>query len=375
MKIAVNVRFLIKDHLEGIGVFSFHTLKEITSLHPEHDFYFIFDRPYDQSFVFSKNIHPIVLFPPARHPFLWFIWYEMSIDKYLKKIKPDIFVSMDGFISLRSNCKQLAVVHDLAFESFPKDIPWLASKYYRYFFPKFVKKANRIATVSNFSKYDIIQKYDCQETKIDVVFNGASDIFKPINDGQKAFIKQRFTNGSDFFIYVGALHQRKNISSLLKAFDKYKKTYNSDIKLVIVGRKFWPHKEMEDSYNNMDHKNEVVFTGRLADTDLANTLASATALVYISYFEGFGIPLIEAMKCGVPVITSNKSSLPEVAGEAGMIVDPFDINGIADAMNKIAKDNNLRENLIEKAQIQLNKFSWPKSASLLWESIEKTIKN
>ena len=159
MKIVINVRFLIKDQLEGIGVFTNETLSRLTKKHPEHQFYFVFDRKAHPDFSFSGNIIPVVALPPARHPLLWCIWFQISLKFVLRRIKPDIFVSMDGFLPLASKIKKLAVIHDIAFEHYPKDIPFSVRKYYLHYFPKFAKKADRIATVSEYSKNDIIFTY------------------------------------------------------------------------------------------------------------------------------------------------------------------------------------------------------------------------
>ena len=150
MKIAVNTRLLLKNKLEGIGWFTYESLKRIVLSHPEHDFYFIFDRKYDDEFVFAKNVTPIVVGPPARHPLLHFIWYEISIPRVLKRINPDVFISPDAFLSLSSKYPDLIVIHDLNFEHFPEYMPWLWRSYYRYFTPRYAKKAKRIATVSEF---------------------------------------------------------------------------------------------------------------------------------------------------------------------------------------------------------------------------------
>lgn len=152
MKIAVNTRLLVKNKLEGIGWFSYETLKRITTQHPEHEFYFIFDRKHSDDFIFSDNVTPIELFPQARHPFLYYLWFEFSMPRLLKKLKPDLFLSPDGYLSLKSKIKSLVVFHDLNFEHYPEDIPWLERKNYKYFFPRYAKKADRIATVSEYSK-------------------------------------------------------------------------------------------------------------------------------------------------------------------------------------------------------------------------------
>ncbi|MEE4259278.1 MAG: glycosyltransferase family 1 protein [Bacteroidales bacterium] len=373
MKIAVNTRLLLKNKLEGIGWFMFETLRRIVRDHPEHTFYFIFDRKYDEKFIFANNVIPVVIGPPARHVSLFYIWFEYAIPHALKKIKPDVFVSPDAYNSLRSPFKSLIVIHDLNFEHYPEKMPWLIRKYYRYFTPLFARKADRIATVSEFSKNDIVKQYSIDPTKIDVVYNGVNKDYIPVNENIKLEIKEKYTGGSDFFVYVGALIDRKNLDNLFKAFDMFKKSAANDIKLLIVGSKMWHNKELELTYESMQFKADVIFTGRLPIEELCRATASAMVMTYVSYFEGFGIPILEAFAAGVPVITSNVTSMPEVAGDAAILVDPFDVEEISSAMKNIAENESLRENLIQKGFQRCKAFSWDVSAQNLWRSIEKTM--
>jgi len=373
MEIVVNTRLLLKDKLEGIGWFSYETLKRITNDHPEHHFVFLFDRAYDEDFIFADNITPLILSPPARHPFLFYWWFEFSVADFLNKFKPDLFLSPDGYMSLKSNCKQLAVIHDISFEHYPKDVSWLVRKYYTHFFPKFARKANSIATVSEFSKNDIATQYKIDASKIDVVYNGCNESYMPVNEEIKLKTKKTFSKNCDYFLFVGSLHPRKNISRLFEAFDKFKDTASNDIKLVIVGEKYRWTTEIKKTYLNMKFKQDVLFTGRLSTDNLKNVLGSAMAMTYVPYFEGFGIPILEAMNCDTPVITSNLTSMPEVAKEAALLVDPFSVDSISSAMVLIYQDKNLRNNLIEKGRKRKLDFSWNKTANKLWKSIEKTI--
>lgn len=373
MEIVVNTRLLLKNRLEGIGWFSYETLKRITQNHPEHHFVFLFDRDYDEEFVFSDNVTPLILSPQARHPILFYWWFEFSVANFLNKYKPDLFLSPDGYLSLNAKCKQLAVIHDISFKHYPNDVSYLVRKYYNYFFPKFARKANRIATVSHFSKEDIAESYKIERSKIDVVFNGCNDTYKPIAAGIQSEIKKRYSNGCDYFLFVGSLHPRKNIARLFRAFDQFKETTGSNVKLIIVGKKYYWTTEIKNTHLNMKFKEDVIFTGRLSNEDLNSVLGAALALTYVPYFEGFGIPILEAMNCDTPVITSNVTSMPEVAADAAILVDPFSVESIATGMSKIYNGPELRKQLIEKGRIRKCEFSWNKTADLLWESVEKTI--
>ena len=228
--------------------------------HPEHDFIFLFDRPFDEKFVFAKNVEPVVINPPARHPFLFYLWFEFGVKKALKKHKADLFFSPDGYLSLSSNIPQIAVMHDLNFEHNPQDLKWLMRSYYRRFFPKFAEKASKIITVSDYSKEDIIKTYDIDPLKISSIWNGASDVFKPISADEKKSIQNEYANGQPFFLFVGALHPRKNVKRLILAFEQMK-IANPDNKtqLIIVGTELWSNSKTNIKFCGFVKKNSWIF--------------------------------------------------------------------------------------------------------------------
>lgn len=374
MRIAVNTRFLLEGKLEGLGRYTHEVCSRLVKNHPEHDFYFFFDRPFSKEFIYADNVKPIVLFPPARHPFLWFVWFQWSVKRALKKYKIDYFISPDSFLALGSKTPQHLVVHDLAFEHHPEGIPSLVAKYYKKYLPQFCKKANRIITVSEFTKQDVIKQYQIAEDKIDAILNGVDFTFSAVSEDNKKNIRQELTQEKPFFVYLGAMHPRKNISNLLLAFESFKKNTGSDFKLVLVGRKAWHNEEMEQVYNQLTCKDDIVFTGRVTDERLVEILSSAYALTYIPFFEGFGLPIIEAQACGIPVICSNTSSMPEVLGDGGLKVDPYDITSISDAMSEIVNET-LYLDLKQKAKLNAQKFNWDTTASQFWNSVQKGMKD
>lgn len=373
MRIAVNTRLLLKNKLEGIGWYTLETLSRIVKSHPEHEFYFLFDRPYSQEFIFAENVHPIVINPPTRHPILWYLWFEHRIPRVLKKLEVDLFLSPDGFLSLSNNTPSIAVIHDINFKHHPKDLKYLHRIFYNYFFKKYAQKADRIITVSDFSKTDICNSYQIDPSKIDVTLNGVNNNFHPIGLDQQIVVRKKYSEGKDYFLFVGALHPRKNISRLLQAFDEFKKNTKSSNKLLIVGAKMWWNKTLQTSFEEMKHKNDVIFTGRKSPEELNQLYASALAFCFVPYFEGFGIPIVEAMKCACPVITSNITAMPEIAGDAALLVDPFDTNEITQAMIKLNGNNELRSELSARGQMHAQHFNWNTTAQTLWESIEKVL--
>lgn len=371
MVIAVNTRFLIHDRLEGIGWFSYETLKRISQQHPEHQFHFIFDRPYHPSMIFADNVTAHVIGPQARHPFLWYAWFQWSLPALINKIKPDVFVSPDGYTSTAIKVPNLLVIHDLAFEHFADHHPTLVRKFLQYYSPKYAKNATRIATVSEYSRQDIAQRYGVDPMKIDKVYNGVNNAYKPISAENAQATRNKYTQGQPYFMYAGSINPRKNVVRLLLAFDEYKKTTNAPDKLLLVGAKGWKTGDVHQTLNSLEFKADVIQTGHMGLEQLVPIVASAKCMLYVSLFEGFGIPIVEAMRCGVPVVTSNTSSMPEVAADAALIVDPSHTDSITDAMVKLHNNPELAKELGQKGLERSKAFSWDNAAADLWASIEK----
>lgn len=364
---------MLSGKMEGIGWFTHEIMKRVVAAHPEHEFHFIFDRPFSSEFVFAPHVIPHVLPPQARHPLLYKIWYDYSIPRLLRKIKADVFISPDAMLSLRATIPQLIVIHDLNFEHYPEDVPAVYTRFLKKRSPMFAEKARRIVTVSEFSKQDICQLYGVQSEKIDVVYNSAHAAYQPISESEKNTTREKFSEGKSYFVFVSSIHPRKNLQRLLPAFDSFKKQTHSDVKLMVVGQKFWFNEKLQQAFDAMEFKSDVIFAGRMDVHDLNKVVASSLASVYPSYFEGFGIPVVEAFQCGAPVITSTASSLPEVAGDAALLVDPFSVQSIADALMCIYQEPALREKLVEKGFDRAKQFSWDISAEKFWASIQKTM--
>jgi len=371
MRIGINTRNLIPNKMEGFGHYTFEIVSRLISAHPEHEFILFYDRQIDPPFNFGTNAYEVVVSPPTRHPILHLIWFEIKLPRALKKHKIDLFFSPDGYCSLRSKVPQVAVIHDINFEHNPKDLPKLVSIYLRYCFPKFAKKVKHIITVSSYSKADIVRTYAIEPDGITVIPNSSNEVFVPISLPERSKVKAQWTRGKDFFLFVGSLHPRKNVQRLLDAFSIIA-SEDKDIKLVIVGTKMWRSTYLKIPLSVQE---QVVFTGHVPLDELAGITASAMALVYVPYFEGFGIPLVESMQCGIPILAANTTSLPEVAGNAAIYCDPFDTNQIAEGMRKLQKDDALRHELSLNGLKRSKLFSWETSAQAVWEIIEATAKS
>lgn len=373
MRIAVNTRFLLKGKLEGFGRFTQESVSRMVLQHPEHEFLFFFDRPYDEQFLFADNVQGFHLFPPARHPVLFYAWFEGLVAHQLRKQKADVFLSPDGFCSLRTKTPTLLVVHDISFKHFPEYVPFVERQYYNRFMPRFIQKATRVATVSEYSKQDIVANYAIAPDQVDVVYNGVNPEFIPLSGEDRQAVRDQFSNGQPFFFYIGSVHPRKNVSRLIQAFDQFKARCDSPMQLLLGGRMAWQTSEVEQVYSASPYQSDIHFLGRLSESDLFRLTASAFALTYVSILEGFGIPILEAMQCNTPVITAKVTSMPEVAGDAAELVDPFSVDSIAQGMLKMWQDEPFRAQCIAKGQERLKLFSWDQTADRLWESLMRTV--
>lgn len=375
MRVGVNSRLLLKDKLEGIGYFTLKNLERLAKNHPDCEFVLFFDRPYDRDFVFAKNVKPIVIPLPTRHPMLWHIYFEILLPIYIRLYKIDVFFSPEGYVPTRVKSPMLCTIHDINFEH---DKTYIGNRVYQrymeYFTPRFAKSANAVLTVSEFSKQDIATTYQIDENKIFNVESSANEDYITYSKEENERTRERYSNSCPYFYFVGSLQKRKNLTNLFRAFDLFKDKTQSNVKLLIVGSKKWWKGEIEDTFNAMRFKEEVVFTGRLPLEEVNRIASASIALVFVSFFEGFGVPPLEAYRSSTAVITSNTSSMPEIAGEGALYANPYDVNSICEAMIRLYSNPLLREELIRKGQEQAKKYSWDKTAELVWNAIEKVLK-
>lgn len=361
--------------MEGLGWYTYEVFSRMARQHPEDEFVFLFDRPYDQSFIFSENVTAKMVLPPARHPLLFKIWYEYSLPLILDRIRPDVFISPDNFCSISYSGKTILVVHDLAYRHFPEYIPKGVLKYYRNNMPRYVHRADRIVAISEATKADIVDlSGELIADKITVIPNGVRQSIMPLDIEEKRRGRQRFSGGKDYFLFVGAIHPRKNIQRLVQAFNAFKQETNDSICLVLCGRMAWHTDEIKEEIDASPYKKDIILTGHLPEDELNLLLGSAFTLVYPSLFEGFGLPIVEAFNAGVPVITSNQSSMPEVAGDAALLIDPYSVEELAISLKYIRNNTNLARNLIKKGYERRSMFNWDLSSKHFYQTIKLLLK-
>ena len=367
MRIAVNARTLIPHRMEGVARFAWETTKRMILSHPEDQFYLFFDRPFDDQFIIAPNVTGIILRPQARHPILWNIWFDYSVIRAIKKYSIEVFYSPDGFSykkKLDEKIGSLIVTHDLAYLYYPDTIMKSHLPYYQKNVPIFHEISDHIITVSESTKQDIIANFGIEASKITVAYNALMKV--------SHFEKTPRIEGK-YFLYLGSIHPRKNIKRLLASYELFRKNQvhsEDSIKLVIAGRRAFKKENLEEYLDRMEYKNEVIFTGAVDEETKWNLLHFAHIFVYISLFEGFGIPLLEAMEMGIPVISSKEGALSEIGGNAIFQVDPLEIESIVEGMEKLWDNKTLRQNLITNGKHRVQDFSWDESAHKIYAEIK-----
>ena len=373
MKIAINTRFLLPGKMEGIGWFTYEVCKRLVQMHPEHEFIFLFDRKYSKEFVFEKHVRPLSVFPPARHPILFYWWFEWSLPRIFKKHQPDVFISTDNFASLAVDVPTLLVIHDVAYKDFPDMVSYSHRKHYEYFMPRYAHRANRITTVSEFAKQSIATHLQVPLDKIDVTYNGCNEAYKPFSEQEKEAVRTQYTGGAPFLLYSGSIHPRKNLPRMLRAFDLFKRRTNSPLKFALAGRMAWQTGAVGAALEQMEYQEDVLFLGYKGIDELPKITAAAFAMMYVSLFEGFGLPILESMQAEVPVITSNITSMPEVAGGAALLADPYSPSDISNKIQQLWENEPLRQAYINKGIQRRQQFSWDTTAKKTWESLERML--
>lgn len=370
MKIGVNTRLLLPGTLEGIGRFTHEILSRMVKDHPQDQFYFFFDRPYDGKYVYGDNVIPIVVKPMARTPIHWVWWFEVALPKALNKYGIDVFFSPELYTSLRAKTPSLLVAHDIAYHHFPHHFRWDHLWYLKKYTPLFLNRADKISCVSQATMNDIVKVFSIKKEKLFVAENGPTPGFIPVGYDEKLEVRKKLTAGHPYFLYLGSIHPRKNVESLIQAFEMFRKSNSTNTnKLVLVGRMAWKTKKVKKVFDSSAVKEDVLFLGQREDA--ASIMGGAEALIYVSLFEGFGIPILEAFQSRIPVITSNHGSMKEVAGDGAILVEPTNVAAIAQGMEKIVSDAAFSKNLVKKGTEVLKKYNWSKSANIIYDEIIK----
>ncbi len=300
------------------------------------------------------------------------IWHRLSLPLPVETFtgRVDLFHGMDFTLPpTLSGTRTAVTVYDLAYERTPDDTMPGMQAYLARVVPQAVARADRVIAISEATKADIVELYGADPAKVAVVVPGVDARFNPQHeDGERRRIRAKYgLPGGDFLLTVGTLQPRKNHARLVEAYARALEETNSEVPLVIAGARGWAYGAVHDAIGEQGLAGHVIFPGFVDDADLPALYRTALAVAYPSLYEGFGLPVAEAMACGTPVVTSNVSSLPEAAGDAALLVDPLDTDALADALVRLLTDDALRDDLRARGLAQAAKFTWEHAAERLWD--------
>lgn len=357
MRIGVDLR-LTYHQPAGISRYTSHLVKELAKINQEDDFVIFQHRRHHTPVVQQSNFRRATLFSPV-HTRLeqWLLPLELS------RFSLDLLHSTDFIPPLRSGLPTVITVHDLAFLHWPHFLTKDSATYYGQI-DRAAKHARHIIVPSESTKQDLIAQLGVPPNRVSVIYEAADETFVPLPLREtRALVRKRYNLPASFILFVGTIEPRKNVDGLLQAFHHLREKYGErDTGLVIAGGRGWLYDEIEQLIERLDLNGSVYLLGRVPDEDLHRLYVAARAHVHPAHYEGFGLPPLEAMACGTPTIVSNVSSLPEVVGDAALLVNPENWEEIAVAMHRLLVDDDLHAELRQKGLERARHFSWSLTA-------------
>jgi glycosyltransferase involved in cell wall biosynthesis len=356
MRVGIDAR-LVYYSQAGIGQYILHLVNGLAKVDQDNEYVLLQSRKDDTTILDQSNFRRVSLWTPSHHRL-----ERYSLNVELVRLGLDVLHSPDFIPPRRPSCKSVITVHDLAFLLYPHFLTKESARYYGHI-DQAVRWTDHIIAVSESTKRDTIQHLGVPEDKITVVHEAANPIFRQV-DKKHAREQVRKRHGVDgpFVLFVSTIEPRKNVPTLVRAIWQLLECYKEDVKLVLAGGKGWL---FEDAFGIVDDLNldgHVHFVGRVSSQELLHLYNAAELLAHPAFYEGFGLPPLEAMACGLPVIVSDVASLPEVVGDAGLLVDPHEVDELTVAMWRVLNEQQLRTEMQEKGLRQADRFSWERAA-------------
>jgi len=356
MRVGIDAR-LVYYSQAGIGQYIFHLVNGLARLDAENEYVLLQSRKDDTTILERPNFRRISLWTPSHHRLER---YALNVE--LVRLGLDVLHSPDFIPPHRPSCKSVITVHDLAFLLYPHFLTKESARYYGHI-DQAVRWTDHIIAVSESTKRDTIQHLGVPEDKITVVYEAANPVFRPIGrDEAREQVRSRHGVQGPFVLFVSTIEPRKNVPTLIRAVWQLQECYKEDVRLVLAGGKGWLFEDAFATVQDLKMDSQVHFVGRVSSEELLYLYNAAEMLAHPAFYEGFGLPPLEAMACGLPTIVSNVASLPEVVGDAGLLIDPHDVDELTVAMWRVLSDGELRQEMRNKGLRQAERFSWERAA-------------
>lgn len=373
MRIGIDIRCLSDGKRTGVEEYTINLLENIFELDKKNQYVLFLNSYHDSHFdvrIFSqfKNVSVQRFNYPNKLLNLCF-WYLRwpQVDKMLGGL--DLFFMPNiNFVALSKKTKLVLTVHDLSYEIFPETFSLKRRAWHHFINPRSLcGRAEKIIAVSDSSRNDIISRYGIDRQKVERIYNGVSSEMEQLdrNDPKLIAVKEKYHLPFNFIFYLGTIEPRKNIAAIVRAYDQLRSVNNPQLdkyKLVIAGGKGWKTNDILDVMRKAKFTKDIIFTSCITNEDKAAAYTLASLFVYPSFFEGFGLPVLEAMRCAVPVITSNCSALPEVVGAGAVMIDPDKPDELYQSMKEVLLSRELHAQLSEQGLRQAVRFNWRTAA-------------
>jgi glycosyltransferase involved in cell wall biosynthesis len=361
MRIAINA-VNANENLRGPDRYATELLKSLTSI-DQRNSYLVFYAPWQgwyPEMLKAPNVHLVLLNPP-RSPYLRIIWQALALPRILNKYHPDVVHLPNTIFMRRHKHRVIITIHDLAEFTFPEKLNTFRAYVRRILARAAARSADRIIAVSNYTKNEIRRILGIDSEKVRVVWEGVS--IANHNGADCDHVRRKYGLTSDYLLYVGEIEKTKNIEGVIRAFAKSEKGIRDRCKLVLAGHAGNAYEDIIALIRNNKLKEKVLYLGYVKDEELSCLYRGTKAFIFPSLVEGFGLVVLEAMAYGAPVIASNAGALPEVVGDAALLVDPYNDMAIRDAITRIVSDDAFRRDLINRGNKRVQEFSWTRTAT------------
>ncbi|MDP3970793.1 MAG: glycosyltransferase family 1 protein [bacterium] len=379
MRIGIDCRTLLspeKGEKAGVGHYTYYLVKHLLKHDKKNTYVLFFDHRSPKLKEFKQKNTEIVKFKMSEYKrYLPYAYSHVFVSKVLNEANLDIFHSPANVIPMKYKKPSIVTIHDLAIYSHPEWFPSKQNFSINVLVPKSIEKAEHVIAVSESTEKDLKRLFNVSKKKVSVVYEGVTKVKAPSKLSMRRTLK-KWKLADRYLFYIGTLEPRKNIAGIIQSFDELaleKLKKYKDMQLVIAGAKGF---EFQDNYNAIKNakSGKIRYIGYVTEKEKIALLNNAEAFIFPSHYEGFGLPVLEAMSYGIPVITSNVSSLPEVAGKAAELIDPSSLESLKKGIHKVITRKATRTKLAKSGKKQAKKFSWDKCAKQTLKIYKKVYK-